>query len=81
MVVNKVPAKARRCGDFGSVTVISFDLVEGDLSISQIETHRLARRRITMSSEERWRAHYVSRLLRCEILAPTVTMVVNGRSI
>jgi hypothetical protein len=28
MVVNKVPAKARRCGDFGSVTVSNIDGID-----------------------------------------------------
>jgi hypothetical protein len=59
--------------------ITSLDLVEGDFPISAIQARGLARRRITMKSEESWRKDYVSSLLRhC---ASVITMVVNGEYI
>jgi hypothetical protein len=65
---------------FMDMEITSLDLVEGGLSFSGIQAQGTARRRISMDSEKSWRDHYTSRLLRHEIRASSITMVVNGRS-
>ena len=65
---------------FMDMEITSLDLVEGDLSFPEVQAQGTARRRITMESEKSWRDHYTSRLLRHEICASSITMVVNGRS-
>jgi hypothetical protein len=64
---------------FKDMEITSLDLVEGDLSISEIQTRGPARRRIRMDSEESWRKDYTSSVLRhC---ASVITMMVNGEYI
>ena len=65
---------------FMDMEITSLDLVEGDLSFPEVQAQGTARRRITMESEKSWRDHYTSHLLRHEICASSIIMVVNGRS-
>jgi hypothetical protein len=65
---------------FEDIEIISLDLVESDLSLSEIQTKGPARRRITMDSGKSWREHHARRLLRHEIRGPAITMVDNGGS-
>jgi hypothetical protein len=58
----------------------SLDLVEGDMSISDIQRQGRPRRRIAMNAAKRWREHYTRRLLKRAIRDSVITMVVNGRS-
>jgi hypothetical protein len=60
--------------------ITSLDLVEGDLSIPEIQRQGPARRRIAMNADKRWRELYTRRLLKCEVRDSVITMVVNGRS-
>jgi hypothetical protein len=66
------------CEAFTSMEITSLDLVEGGISISEIQTQGPARRRINLNSEKSWRDHYTRRLLKREICASVITMVVNG---
>ena len=61
--------------------ITSLDLVEGDMSISEIQTQSPARRRIAMNARKCWREHYTRRLFRYEIRGSVITMVVNGSSV
>jgi hypothetical protein len=45
------------CEAFTSMEITSLDLVEGDMSISEIQTQGPARRRINLNSEKSWREH------------------------
>lgn len=66
------------CKTFASMEIASLDIVEGDLSIMDIQEQGPARWRISMSFTKNWREHFTSRLLGHQMFPRGITMVIRG---